>query len=281
MTELIIVIAILAIITNNAHTAHGKHHGHVKKQSLIPFPRVGRGAMISNDNMLIPYEDYYNDLDADEFLPYEGGLKRQSLIPFPRVGRRSAGFPWLTPVIVGSDSYEGSSSATDSDDDSSNESKPVVAKRKDSKNYLWYGPRLGKRSKRSTDSQMDAERRKNLYDLIEKLAQHSALSIQDDQLQKRAPFAPRLGKRDGVDLTNSDLWLNQGDSPMGIFDRDQRAPFAPRLGKRGDEERIFRQQRAPFAPRLGRSGSDSNAFDRSQRAPFAPRLGRSVSESNA
>jgi len=253
MTDLL-VIAILALITNQAYTAYGKHHGHVQKQSLIPFPRVGRGAMIADDNMLIPYDDYYNDIDMDEFVPYEG--KRQSLIPFPRVGRRTAGFPWLTPVIVGPDSYE-SSSGSDSADDSSNESKPVVSKRKDSKNYLWYGPRLGKRSKRSTDSQLDAERRKNLYDLIEKLAQHS-LNVNEDQLQKRAPFAPRLGKRDGVDITNSDLWLSPDDSPLGIFDRDQRAPFAPRLGKRGDEDNIFRQQRAPFAPRLGRS-ADSNA----------------------
>ena len=92
--------------------------------------------------------------------------KRQSLIPFPRVGRSPPLlYPFLSPVVIEDD---GVGSSSESESASSEEDKRVMQKRDpaDPKSYLWYGPRLGKRSKRSLDTDIEEDREQRILDLI-------------------------------------------------------------------------------------------------------------------
>jgi len=279
MADLLIISLCVVFVSVQTNTVFGHHHhSNSKKQSLIPFPRVGRTVGIP-DAMILPYQDFIiNDLDWES---NELPTKRQSLIPFPRVGRSPPLHPFLSPVVIEDD---GVGSSSESESASSEEDKRVMQKRDpaDPKSYLWYGPRLGKRSKRSLDTDIEEDREQRILDLIAAIKRSMRNSL--DQPDKRAPFAPRLGKRAGEDdfQVPPDMWMD--DSGSDLYYREARAPFAPRLGKRSDEgeeeDTLYsRDTRAPFAPRLGRS--DPDMFDRSQRAPFSPRLGRSVDSSPA
>ncbi|XP_069680408.1 PBAN-type neuropeptides-like [Periplaneta americana] len=125
----------------------------------------------------------------------------------------------------------------------------LVVKRSESEvPGMWFGPRLGRREKRSADEAQEDSDGSKVEEIVELLRETPwALVPLKGGKRHTAGFIPRLG-RDS----------NEDDEPDYMEQRSP--PFAPRLGRR----------LVPFRPRLGR--------DHLPHDVYSPRLGRSVHE---
>ncbi|PSN55348.1 hypothetical protein C0J52_01844 [Blattella germanica] len=109
---------------------------------------------------------------------------------------------------------------------------------------LWFGPRLGRRDKRSIDDTLDGGDSSKEEEIVELLRETPWALVPLKGGKRQTSFIPRLG-RDSSEEDELDL--------------EQRSPpFAPRLGRR----------LVPFKPRMGR--------DHIPQDIYSPRLGRSI-----
>ncbi|XP_035703310.1 uncharacterized protein LOC110845107 isoform X2 [Folsomia candida] len=283
-------LALVTLISVAIGIANGE-----KGNSIIPFPRVGRSG---NSPGLIPFPRIGRDGGFHE-------MKRQ-LIPFPRVGKRAfwhlpvesayyTEYEDINPLMVDPNflpppsSFQVESSPSEDGEVDKRGGTPAT-----SSAGMWFGPRLGRRKKRSvvdTVAESSEHRGDTTIDMkpLLKMLHNSNWAI-IVPVKERRNFTPRLGRSSHEGFT--------------VHQRGQ--PFSPRLGRSGDmaspsidedEELETRSHvkrrppyrdttpdpifdlrpRAPLSPRLGRSDPFSPRLGRAD--PFSPRLGRSGTES--
>jgi len=237
-------------------------HGQEKGNSIIPFPRIGR----SNGNApgLIPFPRIGRD---------GGGfheMKRQ-LIPFPRVGKRfpmymdpyyadyEAQFaPWYDPT---GEMMAASYAAADKDDNVDVDKKSSPSP--NAGGGMWFGPRLGKRKKRSIE-ESSTERSRDTLDTrtLAKILHNFNWAIVP--IKERRTFTPRLGRSSGeisVQTRAQPLTPRLGRSrEMVSAELDVEEDGANRYARNEEHSRLKGTQLPPievsgppFSPRLGRA----------------------------
>ncbi|CAG7724081.1 unnamed protein product [Allacma fusca] len=251
-----------------------------KSTSIIPFPRIGRADRFYMSDKrsgnvspgLIPFPRIGRDGSGIH------ESKRQ-LIPFPRVGKRPYWHYAVDPYF-----FEYDDSPAGAVDLSNPSNSPLVdgygsglEDAEEKRNGaggggMWFGPRLGKRRKRSVELESSSEHTREDLDtktLVKILRNFNwaivpvksrrtftpRLGRSSEEVgthHRTQPFSPRLGRSREVSSIELDLDDNnqprhtRGDSPTTSppDETTVSSPYLPRLG------------RDHFSPRLGRSGED-------------------------
>ncbi|EFA11568.2 PBAN-type neuropeptides isoform X1 [Tribolium castaneum] len=122
--------------------------------------------------------------------------------------------------------------------------------------YFWFGPRLGRKKRNSSNDDLYQDMQKeelvSLTDALQDVP-WAIIAVNDLLEGKRhvVNFTPRLGRESGEEFVNNapeDRWL-QNHETSGEMLYQRSPPFAPRLGRHS----------SPFSPRLGRE-NDRNLF---------------------
>ncbi|PNF21014.1 hypothetical protein B7P43_G09490, partial [Cryptotermes secundus] len=134
--------------------------------------------------------------------------------------------------------------------DGARDDGPMVKKSDPQVYGMWFGPRLGRRERRSVDEILDDAGDGRVEEVLQLLKETPWVLVPlKGNKRQTGSFIPRLG-RDSKE---------EEEDPDAMEQRSP--PFAPRLGRR----------LVPFRPRMGR--------DRLPYDVYSPRLGRSVQPS--